>query len=163
MKIDSSAWLAKGSIVLGDVTIGKDVGIWYNAVVRGDTASIVIGDGSNVQDNAVVHVDANHPTTIGAGVTIGHGAIVHGCTIGDNTVIGMGAIILNDAVVGKNCTIGAGALVSGGTVIPDNSIAFGNPAKIRREMRPEEIEFNKHNAQVYVEHVYEHKAEEEDR
>ena len=159
MKIDPSVWMAEGSVVLGDVTLGKDVGIWYNAVVRGDAASIVIGDRSNVQDNAVVHVDSGHSTTIGEGVTIGHGAIVHGCTIGDNTVIGMGAIILNGAVVGKNCTIGAGSLVSGGTVIPDNSIAFGNPAKVRREMKPEEIEFNKRNAQVYVDHVYEHKLE----
>ena len=148
--IDKSVYLAKGSIVTGDVTIGRDCGIWYNAVIRGDEAPIFIGDRSNVQDNAVVHVDESQPVTIGSGVTIGHGAIVHSCSIGDDTLIGMGAIILNGAMIGKNCIIGAGALVTQGTEIPDNSVAFGNPAKVKHSITDEALAASKKNAEVYV-------------
>jgi len=148
--IDKSVYLAKGSIVTGDVTIGRDCGIWYNAVIRGDEAPIFIGDRSNVQDNAVVHVDESQPVTIGSGVTIGHGAIVHSCSIGDDTLIGMGAIILNGAMIGKNCIIGAGALVTQGTEIPDNSVAFGNPAKVKHGITDDALEASKKNAEVYV-------------
>ncbi|MCI1723405.1 MAG: gamma carbonic anhydrase family protein [Lachnospiraceae bacterium] len=148
--IDKSVYLAKGSIVTGDVTIGRDCGVWYNAVIRGDEAPIFIGDRSNVQDNAVVHVDESQPVTIGSGVTIGHGAIVHSCSIGDDTLIGMGAIILNGAMIGKNCIIGAGALVTQGTEIPDNSVAFGNPAKVKHSITDEALAASKKNAEVYV-------------
>ena len=114
----SKNYIAEGAVVKGNVQMGEDVSIWYNATVRGDSAEIKIGDRTNVQDNAVIHVDTHYPTTIGNGVTIGHGAIVHGCTVGDNTLIGMGAIVLNGASIGENCIIGAGALVTQNTNIP---------------------------------------------
>ena len=115
-------YLAEGAIVKGDVTIGEDSGIWYHATVRGDTEKITIGSRTNIQDNAVLHVGAGHALTIGDDVTIGHSAIVHGCTVGNNTLIGMGAIILNGAVIGNNCIIGAGALVTQNMEIPDGSM-----------------------------------------
>lgn len=144
-------FIAPGAIVLGDVTLGEDVGIWYHATVRGDRAPIVIGERSNIQDNAVVHVDADHRVVIGKNVTIGHGAIIHGCEIGDNTLVGMGAIIMNGAGIGKNCIVGAGALVIQNAQIPDNSLVLGNPAKIKREVTEEEISSNLRNAECYVE------------
>lgn len=147
----SHTYLAPGAHVTGDVTLGENVGIWYNAVVRGDTGEIVIGDRSNVQDNCTLHTDEGHSVHIGEGVSIGHNAVVHGCTVGDNTVIGMGSILLSGAVVGKNCIIGAGALVTGKMVIPDNSMAFGNPAKVMRQLTEDEIEANRNNARHYVE------------
>jgi len=147
----SDVFIAPGAIVLGDVTLGKDVGIWYHATVRGDRSSIVIGEGSNVQDNAVVHVDAEHAVWIGKNVTIGHSAVIHGCEIGDNSLIGMGAIIMNGARIGKNCIVGAGALVTQNTQIPDNSLVLGNPAKIKRTVTEEEIASNLRNAHCYVE------------
>jgi len=143
-------FIAPGAIVLGDVTLGEDVGIWYHATVRGDRAPIAIGERSNIQDNAVVHVDAEHTVVIGKNVTVGHGAIIHGCAIGDNTLIGMGAIIMNGARIGKNCIVGAGALVTQNARIPDNSLVLGNPAKIKREVTQEEIAANLRNAESYV-------------
>ena len=146
-----NVFIAPGAIVLGDVTLGEDVGIWYHATVRGDRASIVIGEGSNVQDNAVVHVDAEHEVMIGKNVTIGHSAVIHGCEIGDNSLIGMGAIIMNGARIGKNCIVGAGALVTQNTQISDNSLVLGNPAKVKRNVTEEEIAANLRNAKSYVE------------
>ena len=105
-------YVAEGAVIKGNITIGEDSGIWYNATIRGDSNQIAIGSRTNVQDNAVVHVSSGYPVSIGNDVTIGHGAIVHGCTVGSNTLIGMGAIILNGAVIGDNCIIGAGALVT---------------------------------------------------
>ena len=153
MKIDSDKdiFLASRAQVIGNVHIGENVGIWYNAVVRGDMEGIAIGDNTNVQDNCTLHTGNGFAPIIGKGVTIGHNAIVHGCTVGDNTVKGMGSILLNGAKVGKNCIIGAGALVTGKMVIPDNSMAFGNPAKIIRNLTKEEIKANKENAKEYVE------------
>uniref|UniRef100_UPI004055C15B gamma carbonic anhydrase family protein n=1 Tax=Acetatifactor sp. TaxID=1872090 RepID=UPI004055C15B len=151
MKLAESVFIAPGAIVLGDVTAYEDVGIWYHATVRGDRASIIIGKGSNIQDNCVVHVDEGYPVEIGEHVTIGHGAIIHGSKIGDNSLIGMGAILLNSCVIGKNCIIGAGALVTQNTVIPDNSLVLGNPGKIKRELTSEEIAGNLQNAFIYVE------------
>ncbi len=148
--IDPSAVMLRGSVVVGDVTLGKDVGIWYNAVLRGDHSTITVGDRTNIQDNCVVHVGLDAPAHIGSGVTIGHAAIIHGCTIGDNTLIGMGAIVMDNAIVGKNCIIGAGALVTQGAVIPDGSMAFGSPAKVYRTLTESEIESNRFNADVYV-------------
>lgn len=152
---ENTVFIAPGAIVLGDVTLGEDVGIWYHATVRGDRAPIVIGNRSNVQDNAVVHVDAKYPVTIGENVTIGHSAVIHGCEIGDNSLIGMGAIIMNGARIGKNCIVGAGALVTQNTIVPDNSLILGNPAKVKREVTQEEIAASLHNAQVYVEEARE--------
>lgn len=147
---DNAVFIAPGAIVLGDVILGEDVGIWYHATVRGDRAPIKIGNRSNVQDNAVVHVDAGFPVTIGENVTIGHGAIIHGCEIGDNSLIGMGAIVMNGARIGKNCIVGAGALVTQNTIVPDNSLLLGNPAKVKRQVTEEEIAASLHNADVYV-------------
>ena len=149
--MNKKAFIAPGAIVLGDVALGEDVGIWYHATVRGDRAPIKIGNRSNVQDNAVVHVDANYPVNIGENVTIGHGAIIHGCEIGDNSLIGMGAIVMNGAQIGKNCIVGAGALVTQNTIVPDNSLLIGNPAKVKRDVTAEEIEASLRNAAIYVE------------
>lgn len=148
--IDPSVFVAKGAVVLGDVTIAKNCSIWYNATVRSTESYITIGEGSNVQDNAVIHVDHNHPTIIGSYVTIGHGAIIHGCTIDDNSLIGMGAIILNGAKIGKNCMIAAGALVPQNKEIPDNSLVMGSPGKIIRQVTEEEILKNRKNAENYI-------------
>jgi len=150
-KIHETAYIAPGAVVLGDVTVDEDVGIWYNAVVRGDRGSIVIGRGSNIQDNAVVHLDSPYPVTIGENVTVGHGAIVHGCTVGDNSLIGMGAILMNGAHIGKNCIVAAGALVTQGMEVPDGSLVMGSPAKVKRMVTEEEIAANLRNASRYVE------------
>ena len=151
--IDSTVFLAKGCAVYGDVTIGKNSSIWYNATVRAMEAPITIGENTNIQDNAVVHVAPNHPVSIGDNVTIGHTAIIHGCSIDDNTLIGMGAIILNGASIGKNCIIGAGALVTQNSVIPDHSLVLGSPGKIIRQVTQEEAEDNLSNATHYVEEI----------
>ena len=151
MKIDESVLLAEGCRVTGDVEIGADSSVWYNAVIRADEASIRIGERTNIQDNCVLHVDHGHPLRVGDGVTVGHTAILHSCTVGDNSLIGMGSIVLNDAVIGKDCIIGAGALVTQKKEIPDGSLVFGNPAKIIRSLTPEEIESNRKSAAGYVE------------
>ncbi len=150
--IDKSVYVAPGAAIAGDVRIEKDCTVWFHATVRGDREPVIIGEGSNVQDNAVIHVENGYPVTIGKHVVIGHGAIVHGCEIGDNTLIGMGAIILNGAKIGKNCIIGAGALVTQNTVIPDDSLAVGSPAKVRREVTELEKEEHLKNAADYVLH-----------
>ena len=149
-KIDSSVFIAKGAVVLGNITIAKDCSIWYNATIRSTLTPITIGEGSNVQDNAVIHVGEAHPTSIGSYVSIGHGAIVHGCTIEDNSLIGMGAIILNGAKIGKNCIIAAGALIPQNKEIPDNSLVMGCPGKIVRQVTEKEIESNRSNAEHYI-------------
>ena len=143
-------YVADEAVVKGKVAIGEESGIWYHATIRADSDQITIGSSTNVQDNAVIHTSRNYPVSIGKGVTIGHGAIVHGCTVGNNTLIGMGAIILNGAVIGNNCIIGAGALVTQNMEIPDGSLAFGNPAKIKRKLTEEEIAANRDNALLYV-------------
>ena len=145
-----SSFLAPGAKVLGDVTLGKRSSIWYNAVLRGDSSSITIGADSNIQDNCTIHTDTSFPVVIGNGVSIGHGAIVHGCSIDDNTVIGMGSILLNGCHVGKNCIIGAGSLITGNKQIPDNSLVYGNPGKIIRTVTDSEIRSNQENAAHYV-------------
>ncbi len=148
--VPKSAMVFPGGVVVGDVRVGEDCSIWYNAVVRGDEAPISIGDGTNIQDNAVLHVATGHPMTLGKGVTVGHGAILHSCAVGDNSLIGMGAIILNDAVIGKDCLVAAGALVTSRTVVPDGSMVMGSPAKVKRPLTPEEIEDNRQNALGYA-------------
>ena len=148
--IDPSVFIAKGAVVLGDVTIEKNCSIWYNATVRSTESYIKIGEGSNVQDNCVIHVSHDCPTVIGSYVTIGQGAIIHGCTIDDNTLVGMGAIILNGAKIGKNCIIAAGALIPQNKVIPDNSLVMGSPGKIVRQVTEDEIQHNHKNAENYI-------------
>src|SRR5262249_6989279 len=125
-------FIAETAVVAGKIRVGRDVSIWFGAVMRGDTEWIEIGDGSNVQDNAVLHTDPGYPLTIGRRLTVGHGALLHGCTIGDNSLIGMGAIVLNGAKIGKNCLIGAGALVAERAEIADGSLVLGAPAKVIR-------------------------------
>ena len=149
-RIDSEAFVAPGAWVYGDVTVQKGASIWFGAVVRGERDSVTIGEGSNVQDNSVVHVDEGFGVKIGSYVTIGHGALIHGCSIGDNTLVGMGAIVLNGARIGKNCIIGAGALVTQNTVIQDSSLVGGSPARGKRRVTQEEAQANRENALSYV-------------
>ena len=139
-----------GAKVVGDVTLGDNVGIWYNAVVRGDEAPISIGERSNVQDNCVVHVSEGKPVKIGKNVSVGHGAIIHGCTVDDNVIIGMGAIVLNGAHIKSNSLVGAGALVTENKEFPEGSLIIGSPAKAVRELSEEEIEGIYENAEEYV-------------
>ncbi|WP_332701979.1 gamma carbonic anhydrase family protein [Devosia sp.] len=127
-------WIAPSAVLTGDIVVGAEVGIWFGVVARGDIERISIGARSNVQDNCVLHTDGNNPLVIGENCTIGHSAIVHGCTIGDNTLIGMGATVLNGAKIGKNCLIGANALITEGKEIPDNSLVMGAPAKVVRQI-----------------------------
>lgn len=143
---------------MGEVSIGRDASVWYNAVLRGDSARIVIGAASNVQDNASVHVDAGHPVMVGERVSIGHNAVVHGCTIGDGSLIGMGAVVLSGAVIGDGCLIAGGAVVLGGTVIPDGSLVAGVPAKVRRALSDEERAGLLANAEIYLAHLQTHSA-----
>ena len=149
--IDSTAFIAKDAAIYGNVTIKKEANVWYNATIRSLEDTIIIGEGTNIQDNAVVHTDKGYQVSIGSLVTVGHGAIIHGCTIGDNSLIGMGAIILNGAQIGKNCIIGAGSLVTKNTIIPDNSLVLGSPAKIIRPVTEEEIQVSIDNAKLYIE------------
>lgn len=148
--IDKSVYIADGAKVIGKVEIGKNSSVWFNAVIRADSDSVKIGEFSNVQDNAVIHTSEGFGVQIGNSVTIGHGAIVHGCTVKDNVIIGMGAIVLNGAVIGENCIIGASALVTQGKVIPAGSLVFGNPMKIVRQLTDEEIKSITDNANSYV-------------
>jgi carbonic anhydrase/acetyltransferase-like protein (isoleucine patch superfamily) len=127
-------WVAPDASVIGKILLHEDVGIWFGAVLRGDNELIAVGRGSNIQEHAMLHTDMGFPLTIGEHCTIGHRAILHGCTIGNNTLIGMGAIILNGAVIGDNCLVGAGALVTEGKVFPDNSLIVGQPAKVIRTL-----------------------------
>ena len=145
-----AVYVAEGAKILGDVTIGENSSVWYNAVIRGDSNSIVIGENTNVQDNAVLHTSHSHGLKIGDNVTIGHGAIVHGCTIGNNVLIGMGAIVLDGAVIEDNCIIGAGALVTQSKVMPEGSLVLGNPAKVVRVISEEEKASIIKNAKEYV-------------
>jgi carbonic anhydrase/acetyltransferase-like protein (isoleucine patch superfamily) len=163
-EVDPSVFIADGAVVKGDVKLSEGVSVWYNATIRADRAPIRIGKNTNIQDNAVLHVEGGvvpYGVTIGEGVTIGHNAIVHGCTVDDNTTIGMGAIVLNGAHVGKNCMIGAGALIPQNKVIPDNSLVVGLPGKVVRTLSEEEIEANRENALNYVKEGQEYKAEQE--
>ena len=158
-RISETAYVAENAILQGDVTVEESASVWHNAVVRGDRGPIVIGKGSNVQDNATIHLDTPFPVRIGENVTIGHGAIVHGCTIGDGSLIGMGAIIMNGAHVGKNCIIAAGALVTQGQEVPDGSLVMGMPGKVCRQVTEEELERSLQSAAKYVEEA--RKAREE--
>ena len=143
-------WVAPNAVIIGDVTLEKNSSIWFNATLRGDIENICIGEGSNVQDGCVLHTDPGCPLKVGKNVTIGHLVMLHGCTIGDNSLIGIGSVILNKAKIGKNCIIGAKALITEGTIIPDGSMVMGMPGKIKRELTIEEQELTKMNAEFYV-------------
>ncbi len=157
-QIDPSVFIAAGAIIVGDVTIGENASIWFNAVLRGDTEALNIGAGSNIQDGAVLHADPGYPTIIGAGCTIGHGAIVHGARLGDNTMVGMGAILLNGATVGPDCIIGAGALLTQDKIFPEGSLILGSPAKIIRPVTANEILANRDSAAGYIQKARSFKA-----
>lgn len=155
---EDSIWIAPDATVIGNVTVGRDVGIWFGAVLRGDNELIAIGAGSNLQEHAVVHSDPGFPVTVGQGCTIGHRALLHGCTVGDNSLIGMGAIVLNGAVIGKNSLVGAGALVTEGKQFPDNSLIVGAPARVVRELDEAMIEDLRASARHYVDNASRFKA-----
>ena len=147
---DGTFWIAPTATVIGRVKLGEGVGIWFGAVLRGDGEPIVIGRDTNLQEHAMLHTDPGFPVTVGAGCTIGHRAIIHGCTIGDNVLIGMGAIVLNGANIGDNSLIGAGALVPEGKEIPAGSLVVGLPGKIMRSLTADEIVRNRISAAHYV-------------
>ncbi len=144
------SYIAPNATIIGDVVLGEDCSVWFGAVLRGDNDRITVGRGTNIQDLTVVHVDKGVPVNIGEFVTIGHRAIIHGCTIGDYTLIGMGAIVMNNARIGKYCIIGAGALVPENMIIPDFSLVVGTPAKFIKELSEEKREANKRSAEHYI-------------
>ncbi len=147
---DGFCWIAPDATVIGNVTIGNNVGVWFGAVLRGDNEPLVIGDDTNIQEDCVFHSDPGFPVTIGTGCTIGHKAMIHGCTIGNNSLVGMGATILNGVRIGNNCLIGAGALVPEGKEIPDNSLVVGMPGKVIRELDENAVQGLRASAQHYV-------------
>lgn len=144
-------FIAPGAAVIGDVILERGVSVWFNAVIRGDGDRIMLGENTNVQDGAVLHVDPGYPLECGKGVTIGHKAMLHGCSIGDNTLIGINAVILNGARIGSNCLVGANALVTEGMVVPDGSMVLGAPAKVRKQLTEEQIETLSLSAAGYAE------------
>jgi len=152
-QIHASVYLAPGAVVVGDVTLGEDSSVWFNAVLRGDVESIRLGKRTNVQDGCILHADPGFPCTLGDGITVGHGAIVHGATIKDNVTIGMKSVVMNGATVGENSIVAVGAVVTEGTQIPPGSLAIGIPAKVRRQLTPEQIEMNRMAAEHYVENA----------
>lgn len=143
-------WVAPNATVVGDVILKPGASVWFGAVVRGDNDPITIGENTNIQDGSVLHSDPGEPLTIGAGVTVGHMVMLHSCEIGDNSLIGIGAVVLGRARIGKNCLIGANTLITEGKVIPDNSLVMGQPGKVVRELTPEQIEGLKLSAAHYV-------------
>ncbi|RMX02599.1 gamma carbonic anhydrase family protein [Corticibacter populi] len=152
-QVDPSAWVADSAAVIGKVTLAVDTSVWFGAVIRGDTEDIRIGAGSNIQDASVLHADFGKPLTIGRDVTVGHQVMLHGCTIGDESLIGIGAVILNGARIGRNCLVGARALVTENKEFPDGSMILGSPAKVVRALSPEEIEGLRQSARHYVENA----------
>ena len=145
--MEKKVYIAPDAVVTGDVALGDKVNIWHGAVLRGDCGKITLGEGTNIQDLCVLHEE----TTLGKNCTVGHGAIVHGCTVGDNTLIGMGAVIVSGARIGRDCIVGAGSLVTGRTVVPDGSLVLGNPAKVIRPLTEAEIETNRLSMEQYLE------------
>lgn len=157
-RIARTAFVAAGARVVGDVELGPDASVWYNAVLRAEGATITIGARSNLQDGVAVHVDRGHPVTLGEDVSVGHNAVVHGCTIGDGSLIGMGSVVLNGAVIGAGCLVAGGAVVLEGTVVPDGMLVAGVPAKVRRELTAEEREALLRNARTYLDHAAAHRG-----
>lgn len=149
--LEEEVYIAETAVIIGDVTLKRNTNIWFGAVLRGDEESIIIGENTNIQENSIVHVDENNKVEVGDGCTIGHGVIVHGCKIGDNTLIGMGAIILNGAQIGNNTIVGAGSLITQNKKFDDGVLIIGNPAKVVRRLTDEEIENNKKSCLNYIE------------
>lgn len=152
-EVAASAWVADSAEVMGNVQLAEDASIWFGAVLRGDCESISIGEGSNIQDASVLHADLSKPLVVGRHVTVGHQVMLHGCTIGDESLIGIGAVVLNGAKIGRNCLVGAGALITEGKEFPDGSMIIGSPAKAVRQLTPEQIEGLRRSAQHYVDNA----------
>ncbi|WP_342618111.1 gamma carbonic anhydrase family protein [Rhodoferax sp. GW822-FHT02A01] len=152
-RVAEGAWVADSAQVMGNVELGQDSSVWFGAVVRGDTEGIRIGRATNIQDGSVLHADAGEPLTIGDDVTVGHMVMLHGCTVGDGSLIGIGAIVLNGAKIGKGCIVGAGALVTEGKEFPDGSMIIGSPAKAVRELTPEQQRGLRATAKHYVDNA----------
>ena len=152
-RVDPTAWIADSAEVMGNVHLGPDASVWFGCVLRGDTESMHIGEGSNIQDLSVLHADFGQPLHIGRHVTVGHKVMLHGCTIGDESLIGIGAVVLNGARIGKNCLVGAGALVTEGKQFPDGSMIVGAPARVVRQLTPEQIEGLRQSARHYVDNA----------
>lgn len=148
---DGDYWVAPDANVIGDVTLGSGASVWFGSTLRGDNEPIRVGEGTNIQENCVVHTDPGFPCAIGAGVVVGHKVMLHGCTIGDGCLIGMGALVLNGAVIGKNCVIGAGAVVTEGKDIPEGSLVMGMPAKVIRAVEDRHLEVTRAGARNYAE------------
>ena len=147
---EDQCWIARNAIVIGRVRLGREASVWFGAILRGDNELIDIAERSNVQDGCVLHTDPGFPLSIGEGCPIGHRAVLHGCTIGANSLVGRGAIVLNGAVIGRNCIIGANALVTEGKVIPDNSLVVGSPAKVVRALGDDAAQGLRRSAETYV-------------
>ncbi|MFH2069860.1 MAG: gamma carbonic anhydrase family protein [Elusimicrobiota bacterium] len=156
-QVDVTAYVHSSAEIIGRVKIARDASVWPGAVLRGDVEEITIGEGSNIQDNAVVHTNFSCPAVIGKMVVVGHGAILHGCRIGDNCLIGMGAIIMDGAVIGNNCVIGAGSVVVEKTIVPQGSLFLGSPARAVRKLTPEEIRMIQEGAGHYIQKIKEYK------
>jgi len=152
-QVAATAWVADNAQVVGEVVLGEDSSVWFGVTVRGDTAPIVIGAGTNVQDGSVLHADEGMPLVLGERVTVGHQVVLHGCTVGDESLIGIGAVVLNGARIGRHCLVGAGALVTEGKEFPDGSMILGSPAKAVRSLTPEQIEGLRRSAAHYVENA----------
>lgn len=150
-RLESGAMAAEGATIVGEVRLKRDANIWFGCVLRGDDEAITVGEATNIQDGTIIHVDLGYPTVIGRGVTIGHGALVHGCTVGDHALIAMGAIVLTGATIGEESIIAAGALVPEGAQIPPRSLVMGLPGTVRRELRADEIEEIHWKSRHYVE------------
>lgn len=148
--IDQSAYVATEATIIGDVRLAANTSVWAGAVLRGDNEPIIMGEGSNAQEGVVLHTDPGSPLLIGERVTIGHQAMLHGCTVGDGSLIGIQAVVLNNAVIGKDCLVGAGAIVTEGKVFPDRSLILGAPAKVVRTLSDEDVQNLRRNSQVYV-------------
>ncbi len=151
-------WIADSAEVMGHVVLKENASVWYGCVLRGDNDPIIIGENSNIQDLSVLHTDVGFPITVGANVTVGHRVILHACTIGDNSLIGMGSTILNRAKIGRNCIIGANSLIAEGKEIPDNSLVMGAPGKVVKELSPQQTQLIKMSALHYVENWQKHQA-----
>src|SRR5213595_1999260 len=145
-----SAWVAPNAQVIGKVVLAEDASVWFGAILRGDTETLTVGRGSNVQDGSVLHADPGYPLTLGEDVTVGHQVMLHGCTVGDGSLIGIQSVVLNGAKIGRHCLVGAGSLVTEGKEFPDGSLIMGSPAKVVRQLTPEQIEGLKRSAEHYV-------------
>lgn len=162
-QLGRGVWVAPGAVVLGDVVMGEDCNVWYNAVIRGDVFHIRIGARTNIQDLAMLHVTTDRfATIIGDDVTVGHKAMLHGCTIGNNCLIGMNAVVLDEVVIGENCLVAAGSVVTPRTIVPPNSVVMGNPAVVRRPVTPEEIAGFQRSAHHYVRVARRHQGQPHD-